>query len=102
MKDEILNQKLDSHIPPLMSSNLQARILEAGTAPVVSAPISAPFAKRFMPIAASLLAICLVGYTVYQPSQNTQTETEIWQEAALDLGFDEIYNWVESEDSLAQ
>lgn len=102
MNDEILNQKLDSHVPPVMSLNLRARILEAATAPVVSAPISAPFVKRFMPIAASLLAICLIGYTVYQPSQNTQTETELWQEAALDLGFDEIYSWVESEESSAQ
>lgn len=94
MDDKTLNKMLDSHMPPAPNSNLAARILSASEQTSVSKPLM----KRFAPIAASILAISLVGYTMFTPAQNNQTETEIWQEAALDLGFDEIYNWVESED----
>lgn len=100
MNDDQLNQKLASLVPPAMSLNLQDRILAEAKA-VPNSRVGS-FSKRFIPIAASILAICLIGYTVYQPSQNTQAETEIWQEAALDLGFDEIYSWVEGEESFAQ
>lgn len=100
MNDDLLNQKLASLVPPAMSLNLQDLILAEAKA-VPKSRVGA-FSKRFMPIAASILTICLIGYTVYQPSQNAQAETEIWQEAALDLGFDEIYSWVEGEDISAQ
>ena len=96
MNDDALNQKLETLIPPVMSVNLQDRILAEAI------PVSHSFSKRFMPIAASLLAICLIGYAAFQPFQNNETETEIWQEAALDLGFEEIYTWVESEEKRAQ
>lgn len=99
MDDKTLNKMLDSHVPPARVSNLSSRILIASeTASLSQSPISKPFTKRFMPIAASLLAVSLIGYTFFTPSQNGQTETEIWQEAALDLGFNEVYTWVESEE----
>lgn len=96
MNDDALNQKLETLIPPVMSVNLQDRILAEAV------PVSHSFSKRFMPIAASLLGSCLIGYAAFQPFQNNETETEIWQEAALDLGFEEIYTWVESEEKRAQ
>lgn len=100
MDDKTLNKMLDSHVPPAPSSNLAARILSVSEQS--NASVSKPFMKRYAPLAASLLAISLVGYTLFTPNQNSETETEVWQEAALDLGFDEIYNWVESKDGPAQ
>lgn len=100
MNDDLLNQKLETLMPPVMSVNLQDRIL-AETKSVPHFAVGS-FSKRFMPVAASFLAICLIGYAAFQPFQNNETETEIWQEAALDLGFEEIYTWVESEEKRAQ
>ncbi len=96
MDDDSINQKLAILVPPAMSANLQERILAEAV------PVSHSFSKRFMPIAASLLAICLIGYAAFQPFQNNETETETWQEAALDLGFEEIYTWVENEENFTQ
>jgi len=53
------------------------------------------------------LAVSMVGLTSFtvlsgKAADNTETETALWQEAALDLGFNDIYNWVESEDASTQ
>lgn len=107
MRETDLNKKLETYQAPEPSDLLKARILKAAkTEPAIAAPVRMPFTKRFMPIAASLLAICAVGFTVMQ-SPNTitseaVTETAVWQEAATDLGFDDIYDWVETEDTAAQ
>jgi hypothetical protein len=56
-----------------------------------------------MPIAASLLAVCAIGFGTLQVSLNSETETvTAWQEAATDLGFEDIYEWVETEEAAAQ
>lgn len=105
MDDKTLNKMLDSHVAPAPNSNLASRILAASADNTVlefKPRIARPFMKRFAPMAASLLAVSLVGYTFFEPIQNNETEIKVWQEAALDLGFDDIYSWVESEDASAQ
>jgi len=103
MKDSDLNKKLDSYQAPTPSDMLKARILKAAaTENKITPPTRSSFSKQFMPIAASLLAVCAIGFTTLQYSQTTKTETAAWQEAATDLGFDEIYDWVETEEAPAQ
>lgn len=99
MKDMDLNKKLDSCQAPEPSELLKARILKAAPAQPVEKP---SFARRFMPLAASLLAICAIGLTTFPLTQTHKTETAAWQEAATDLGFDDIYDWVEAEETSAQ
>lgn len=106
MDDKILDKWLDAHQAPKPRADLKARML-AAAAPVHSAPNTArsfSFRKQLLPIAASILAIAtvgLVGFNVANLGGDNidAAETEIWQEAALDLGFDDIYNWVESLDN---
>lgn len=100
MKDTDLNKRLDSYQAPEPSELLKARILKA--AAPQTAPARAPFTKRFMPIAASLVAVCAIGFGTLQVTDTTKTETAAWQEAATDLGFDDIYDWVEAEETTAQ
>lgn len=99
MSDNDLNKKLDIYQAPEVSALLKARILKAAkTMPANEAMEKRSFTRRFMPIAASLLAVCAIGLTTLQLSQTDETETAAWQEAAADLGFDDIYEWVESEE----
>lgn len=93
MQDTDLNKKLDSYQVPEPSELLKARILKAAKAESIQKP---SFTRRFMPIAASLLAVCAIGLTTLQFNQTDRTETAAWQEAAIDLGFDDIYEWVET------
>ena len=96
MKDTDLNIKLDSYQAPEPSELLKARILKAAkTQPAQKQS----FTRRFMPIAASLLAVCAIGFVTLQYTQTSQTETAAWQEAAIDLGFEDIYEWVETEET---
>lgn len=101
MKDTDLNNRLKAYQAPEPSDLLKTRILKAATAEN-SATARTSFAKRFMPIAASLLAVCAIGFTTLQVTQTTETETAAWQEAATDLGFDDIYDWVETEETATQ
>ena len=100
MKDTDLNKRLDSYKAPNPSDLLKARIMT--TAASQSSPARISLTKRFMPIAASLLAVCAVGVTTLQMGQTTKTESTAWQEAAEALGFDDIYDWVEAEEPPAQ
>ena len=103
MREIDLNKKLQSYQAPEPSELLKARILKAARTETPVAPTArASFAKRFMPIAASLIAVCAIGFTVLQSPNTTKTETAAWQEAATDLGFDDVYDWVEAEDTAAQ
>ena len=95
MQDNNLNKRLDSYQAPEPSELLKARILKAAKAHPASKPT---FTQRFMPIAASLIAICAIGLTTLQLNQTDNTETSAWQDAATDLGFDDIYEWVETEE----
>lgn len=101
MREIDLNNKLDSYKAPEPSDLLKARIMKAASSESVPARIS--LTKRFMPIAASLLAVCAIGFGTLQMTQNSETETATaWQEAATDLGFEEVYNWVETEEVTTQ
>lgn len=108
MRDTDLNNRLNTYKAPEPSDLLKARILKAAKAENAAlastlAPVRTSFAKRFMPIAASLVAVCAIGFAAVQVSQTHETETTAaWQEAATDLGFDDIYDWVETEDASAQ
>ena len=99
MKDMDLNKKLDSYQAPEPSELLKARILKTASAKAVRTP---SFTRRFMPLAASLLAVCAIGLMTLQSPQTDKTETAAWQDAATDLGFDDIYDWVEAEETTAQ
>lgn len=94
MNDSELNKILGSYQAPAPSDLLKVRIMKAAK----TAPMSKPsFSRRFMPIAASLLAVCAIGFgTMQYNTQTNKTETAAWQEAAIDLGFDDIYDWVET------
>lgn len=103
MRETDLDKRLDALEAPAPSALLKARILNAAKSEATAlAPKS--FTRRFMPIAASLLAVCAIGVATLQVSQPQTDETEIaaWQEAATDLGFEEIYNWVEAEETSTQ
>jgi hypothetical protein len=99
MEDMDLNKKLDSYQVPEPGDLLKARILKTASAKAVGTP---SFTRRFMPLAASLLAVCAVGLTTLQLTQTDETEAIAWQDAATDLGFDDIYDWVEAEETTAQ
>ena len=103
MREIDLNKRLESYQAPEPTDLLKARILNAARVEnAATPPARASFTRRFMPIAASLIAICAIGFTVLQSPNTTKTETAAWQEAATDLGFDDIYDWVEAEDTAAQ
>lgn len=97
MKDTELNTRLDAYQDPNPSDLLKARILKAA-GPQADTAISKSFSKRFMPIAASFIAVCAVGLAALQVNTTQKTESAAWQEAAADLGFDDIYDWVETEE----
>jgi len=98
MKDTELNTKLEAYKAPEPSDLLKARILKAASGRENIAPSRASFVKRFMPIAASLLAVCAISFGVMQSQQPAEPETAAWQNAALDLGFEDVYDWVEAEE----
>jgi len=99
MDDKILDKWLETHKAPMPSTDLNARILNAVTSDKQANDNHRSFTRRFLPIAATLLAVSMIGVTGFNTvnDKNIETETALWQEAALDLGFDEIYDWVESE-----
>ena len=99
MSDAKLDKVLAAYQAPAPSDLLKARILKAAQqeSQDVQTQIAQPsFTRRFAPIAAMVLAVCAIGFTVLE--QNTpinDPEAAAWQEAALNLGLDDIYAWVE-------
>ncbi len=94
LSDKKLGAVLDSYQAPAPGDLLKARILKAADETTAR---HKSFTKRYMPIAASLIAVCAVGFTALQVTGiGGQPEAEAWQEAALDLGFQDIYEWVET------
>lgn len=51
---------------------------------------------RFAGIAA--MALFAVGFALY-PNMSQPSEDDVWLEAAAELGFDDIYEWVQNEDT---
>jgi len=86
-----------------LPENQRAALTLAYYAKAEPSPARTSFTTRFMPIAASLLAVCAIGFGTLQFTQNSKTETvTAWQEAATDLGFEDIYDWVETEETTVQ
>jgi len=94
LSDKKLGLRLDHYEAPAPSDLLKARILK--TAGETAAPRRS-YAKRYISIAASFVAVCAIGFATLQVMNPDQPEAEIWQETALDLGFQDIYEWVESD-----
>lgn len=61
-------------------------------------------ARRFnwRAIAASFVILGTIGVTTFSlqspPAVNGAAEAEVWREAALDMGVDDVFDWVYSED----
>ncbi len=93
LSDKKLGAVLDSYQAPAPSDLLKARILKAAGETSAS---KRSFIKYYISIAASLVAVCAIGFTALQVTDiGGQPEAEAWQEAALDLGLEEVYLWVE-------
>ena len=99
MSDADLDKALAAYQAPAPSDLLKARILKAAAQESVESPaqIAQPsFMRRFAPIAATVLAVCAIGFTAMQQNSFAEDpDAAIWQEAALNLGLDDIYAWVE-------
>ena len=99
MSDAKLDKVLAAYQAPAPSDLLKARILKAAQQERQGAPAQTAqpsLARRFAPIAATVLAICAIGFTAMQHNAGiADPEAAAWQEAALDLGMDDIYAWVE-------
>jgi len=89
--------------PP--SDLLSRRIMAALPAQDGAAANDLSLSKRrfnWRAIAASLVAIGAVGFTALSfqtPSDTTTEDAQVWREAALDMGVDDVFDWVYSEDS---
>ncbi len=57
---------------------------------------------RLRALAAAMLVVGAAGFTVLSlqtpPTDNAAAESEVWREAALDMGVDDVFDWVYSED----
>ncbi len=99
MSDAELGKALAAYQAPAPSDLLKARILKAAQQERQGVPAQTAqpsFVRRFAPMAATVLAICAIGFTaIQQNSLGADPEAAAWQEAALDLGMDDIYAWVE-------
>ncbi len=99
LSDKKLGAVLDSYQAPAPGDLLKTRILKA--AGEASAPRRS-FVKYYISVAASFVAVCAIGFTALQVTGiGGQPEAEAWQEAALDLGFQDIYEWVETSSETA-
>lgn len=99
-----LDALLDNSVAPKASDILRARILRDASqipqtptvtaandvGPAVLQKLTRP---RFAAIAAILLMGAAFGWQTLSPSPASQ-DTQ-WQEAAADLGIDDLYSWVE-------
>ena len=89
------------HINP--PSDLLARRIMSKLPAQKGAPANDIGAKfNWRAVAATLVVLSAVGFTTLNmraPAfDDTAAETEVWREAALDLGVDDVFDWVHSED----
>jgi len=108
MSDQDLDIRLAAYDAPEPSALLKARILKAAKdMPQLAGPevtktrLKPLFAKRYMAIAASLVVISAAGLATLNmsaPINDSVAEMAELQEDAAALGFEDIYNWVESPD----
>lgn len=96
-----LDDMLKTVEAPEPSDMLKARILRDAKAQgaVETSPIAANDNrwKKWAAIAATVLVLGVVGVTTLSPSPET-SEAELWAETAEDLGYDDLYAWVNGED----
>lgn len=113
--DLALNALLDTQKIAPVSDLLQARILaQAKQTPQVQtvipqsiapkAPANDRFQIGFGKIAAAVILCFGLGIStwIFQTQTAVPAQDLIWQEAAVDLGVDEIYAWVEGESADVQ
>lgn len=101
IQDKDLDVRLEAYAAPPPSALLKARIIKAAQQAEVEPVIRPSFARRYMALAASLLVISAVGFTGLQMAAPTDTgisEIAALQQSAAEFGFEDIYEWVESED----
>lgn len=111
-KEAALDAALDSYAVKSPSDLLSARILNAAKTTAQDAPIAtadtphaandrAPLPwKRLGAVAAALLVALTIGIGTLSPlGSETAVDDGIYLEAALDLGVEDVYRWVEGEDS---
>lgn len=100
-----LDDMLKTVEAPEPSNTLKARILREAksqrtTEKTTQKPLRAANDnrwKKWSAIAATLLVLCAVSFTMLSPNQDA-TETELWAETAEDLGYEDLYAWVNEED----
>lgn len=96
-----LDDMLNSVEAPEPSDTLKARILRDAKAqrPVEPAPVAANDNrwKKWSAIAAAAIILGVVGVTTLTPPTET-TETELWAETAEDMGYEDLYAWVNDAD----
>ncbi len=92
------------HISP--PSDLLARRVISNLPAQDGAPAndtSLGFKFNWRAVAATFAVLGAVGFTALNmsapaPDDAASAETEVWREAALDLGVDDVFDWVHSED----
>jgi hypothetical protein len=99
--DKILNT-LDAPEP---SRDLKTRILEAAKEQSPRSTQTVPQAandnnwKRWSAMAAMAIFAAAVGLT-FLPSQSADmTDADLWAEKAEDIGYEDLYAWVQGEDT---
>lgn len=102
-------KRLDSalsnhHIHPpsdLLARRIMSKLPAQDGAPANDT--SRGFKFNWRAVAATFAVLSAVGFTTLNmsapaPDDAATAETEVWREAALDLGVDDVFDWVHSED----
>lgn len=95
-----LDEILKTIKAPEPSEPLKARILRDAVSQrdetVLPQPANDNHWKKWAAIAATLLVIAVAGMTTLRPAQEV-SEAELWAETAEDLGYEDLYAWVNDE-----
>jgi len=102
-----LNAKLNTYQPAPHSDLLAGRILKTARATpqdtVVPAKTYVPANDTRFKYWPRIAAVCLIAFATtfsvmtLNPTSIPETDETVWQEAALQLGLDDIYDWVEED-----
>lgn len=95
-----LNSLLDQVKSPEPTESLKARIMQQAK---TQRPIATPKTandnhwKRWAAFAAMAVILGVVGLTTLTPVQTS--EEDVWEEAAQNMGYEDLYAWVEDDAS---
>lgn len=95
-----LNSLLDQVKSPEPSDLLKARILQQAKSQTVNQspkPANDTHWKRWVGVAAIAVVMGVVGFTTLYSAP--PSEEEVWAEAAQDMGYGDLYAWVEGDAS---